>query len=194
MPVHRIERAERCQAGPELRHARFEDVQHLERGEPLSGRRQLEHVVAMVVGGDRVDPFGLEVGEVARGHHAAVGLHLLDDRRGDVTLVERVAALLLDQSQGGREPRIADDAVQRRRLIADEECLTESGSARRPLAAPRRSELRRSARPHPSSAIRAARSKASLNVTVPKRFKKRVVAGDRTGDRRRVHAVVRDAL
>ena len=49
VPVLRIGRAERGEAGAELRHAHFEDVQHFQGRETLAGRRQFEDVVAVVV-------------------------------------------------------------------------------------------------------------------------------------------------
>ena len=70
----------------------------------------------------------------------------------------------------------------------------ESASAASPLAALRRSACRRSAWPQPSSAIRAARSKVSLNVRRAEAFQQRVVSGDRARHGRRVHADARDAL
>jgi hypothetical protein len=121
VPVLRIGRSERREAGAELRHAHLKDVQHFQSCEALAGRRQLEHVVAVVVGRDRVRPLGLEFAKVGLRHHAAVGGHLRDDRIGNFAAIESVASLRLDQSQRSREPRIPDDAIERRRLAVDEE-------------------------------------------------------------------------
>ena len=75
----------------------LEDVQHLERDEPLRVRRHLVHVVAAVVRRDRIDPVRLVLGEVAFVEQAVALLHVGDDRAGDRALVERVAAALGDR-------------------------------------------------------------------------------------------------
>ncbi len=121
-------------------------------------------------------------------------LHLGDDGLGDVALVEGVAALLLHETQRLGEGRIADARCRAaapsplRRKVA-----VESASARRPSTTLRRSLCRRSACPQPSSAMRAARSNVSLKVHRAEALQQRVVAGDRAGHRRRVHAVPRHA-
>ena len=74
----------------------LEDVEHLERGDALAVRRQLPHVVAAVVGRDRLDPLGVVRGQVRGGEIAAVGAHVLLDALGDLALVEGVAAALGD--------------------------------------------------------------------------------------------------
>ncbi len=94
VPVVRVRRPQLGEAHAVRRRAHLEDVQHLERREALSGRRQLEDVVAVVVGGDRLDPLGLEVRQVGLGHHAAARLDLGDDRVGDRALVVSVPAVL----------------------------------------------------------------------------------------------------
>ena len=54
-------------------------------------------------------------------HHAVPSLHLGQDRFGDVPLVKGIAALLLQQAQGLRQTRVADDAVERRCALAGQE-------------------------------------------------------------------------
>ena len=102
---------------PELGRADLEDVEHLEHADALAVGRQLEDVVAVVVGRDRLDPLGLELAQVRQRHHAAERAHLGHDRLRDLALVERVTPLLLQDPEGVREVRVADDRVQRRRLV-----------------------------------------------------------------------------
>ena len=99
MPVHLIRRSKRRQRQAELRHTHLKNVQHFECGKALPWWRQLEHIVAVVVGRDRFDPFRLELRKIARVHHATVRLNFLNNRRRNLTLVERVSALLLHHAK-----------------------------------------------------------------------------------------------
>jgi hypothetical protein len=54
---------------------------------------------------DRLDPFGLEVGEVLNRHRAAVRRRVLRQRLSDLAAVERGAARLGDRAQASRPRR-----------------------------------------------------------------------------------------
>ena len=102
MPVLRVRRPERCQrlARRPLRHARLQDVQHLVGRPGLRRRRQGEHVVAVIgssVAG--VDPLARVGGKVVERHRAAERASTWRRWRGDLALVEAVAALLLQQAE-----------------------------------------------------------------------------------------------
>ena len=69
--------------------------------------------VALVVGRDRVHPLGAEAAQVLERHRAARALDLVDHGVGDRALVERVAAVALQQPERPGEARVAEDAVER---------------------------------------------------------------------------------
>ena len=106
----------------QLRRALLEDVQHLEHGEPLRLRRRLVDVVALVLASRSAsthsDRNELRSDIVIA---AAARLHPLDDRAADRPAVERVRPALGQQLVGAREVRVAEDAVQRRRLAVAQE-------------------------------------------------------------------------
>ena len=88
-----------------LRHARVQDVQDLVGRPGLRRRRQREHVVPAMVRLRRRRPLARVAGKVVERHRAADGSRLLDDGAGDRTLVEAVAALLLqDPERRWRDP------------------------------------------------------------------------------------------
>src|SRR5690606_2677449 len=88
--------------------AHLEDVQHLERGEALSGRGELKDVVTVVIRGYGLHPFRFELGEVLFRHHAAARLDLGDDGVRDLAPVKDVRTLALQQPQGAGEVRITN--------------------------------------------------------------------------------------
>ena len=170
VPVHRVRGPELGEVVSQLRRAHLEDVQHLERGKALPGRRQLIDVVAVVVRGHRLHPLGLAFCQVLAGHHAAVRLDLLHDRLGDRALVERVLAFRLDEAQRLGEVGVADDGVERGRVLAVQEDLLGIGVGPQPRERAPDVVVPPLGLAPPSSAMRAARSNVSLNVIVPKRF------------------------
>src|SRR6185295_650744 len=121
MPEHGIRRPERSKIEAKLWNADFKNVQHLECGKPLSRRRELEDVIAVVVRRDRLDPFRLKFREILFRHDAAVTANLGDNGLGDRAVVERVTAVLLYQAKRRCETRIADHTIKVGRLIAFQE-------------------------------------------------------------------------
>ena len=97
-----------------LRHARVQDVQDLVGRPGLRRRRQREHVVPAMVRLRRRRPLARVAGKVVERHRAADGSRLLDDGAGDRTLVEAVAALLLQDPERAGETRIAEDVARGR--------------------------------------------------------------------------------
>ena len=194
MPVHRIGRTELRQVEAQLWHAHLEDVQHLERRHALPRRRELEHVVAVIVRRDRLDPFGLELREVLSAHDAAIGLDLLHDRLGDLATVEHVFPVLLDQPQRLREAGIPDDAVERGRGVA--------GEKRLPRIWIREQAFHRAAQivMPPLGETPAffgdtgGRLEGFLEAPAPEFLQQRVIAGNRAGDGRGIDAAVGHAL
>ena len=94
----------------------FHDVQHLERDEALRARRHLEHVVAAIVGRDRIDPVGLVIGEVAQLEQPVARLHVGDDRaaRSIPCRTRRVRPCAIISSDA-RQPRVREDVAVRGR-------------------------------------------------------------------------------
>ena len=122
MPVRRIFGTQRGQVEPQSWDAYFEDVKHLEGGEALPWRRKLKHVIAVVVGRDRFNPFGFEGGEVIECHDSIVCLDLAHDRLGYFASIEAVPALLLDDAQCASQSGVPDNAVEFGSLSTREEC------------------------------------------------------------------------
>ena len=108
----------------------FENVQHLQRGDALRVRRELEHVVAAIGRGDRIEPVRRVSAEVRFGQQPVAAFHVLGDRPRDRTAVERVAATLRDRLQRCRQPRIREDLAGRRRPAARKERSRRGGVAR----------------------------------------------------------------
>jgi hypothetical protein len=169
VPVVRAGRPEVGEVDTVRGRADLEDVEHLERREVLAGGRQLVDVIPVVAHGDGLDPLGLELGQVGPRHHTASCAHLGNDRVRDVALVGGIQSLLLDEPQRAREVGVTNEAVKGRRVTIDRNVRFESGSRSSLGRTSSRSRCRRSACPHPSSAIRAARSKVSRKVRLPKR-------------------------
>ena len=156
----------------------------------MSRRRELEHVVAVIVRRHRLDPFGFELRQVGCGHDAAVGLHLFDNRRCDVALVERVAAVLLNQAQRCRETWIPNDAVEGRCGAVQKEGLARVG-----VGVQRRDDvIAREIRMPPfgqrPALLRHARRPLErlLERHRSETFEHRVVSGNRAGNGRSIDA------
>jgi hypothetical protein len=87
----------------EARHVEFlDDAKRDERGDALSVRRDLVQAETTVVAADRLDPFGLEAGEVACLHRAAMGGREAFDRLRDLAPVEGLALRFSDEPQCAR--------------------------------------------------------------------------------------------
>ena len=72
---------------------RLEDVEHLQRRDALAVGRQLIHLPSAIFGGDRLDPFGLELRQVFGGHLATQAGRGLQDGVRDVAFIKRGGAL-----------------------------------------------------------------------------------------------------
>ena len=72
------------------------DVEHLERRHSLGIRRQLEHLVAAIRRGDRLNPVRVMIGEIFQRDQPVATLHFVRNRFGDGALVEHVASALGD--------------------------------------------------------------------------------------------------
>ncbi len=98
-----------------------EDLDHLERGDPLAVGGQLVQPVVLVVGADRLDPRRGMVLEVLHRQEAVVLVGVCDDRLGDRPLVEGVAAVVGDQPEGAGHVRVAEHLPGPGRALAVEE-------------------------------------------------------------------------
>jgi len=75
----------------------LEQIEHLQDGDPLAVGRKLPHVVAAVVGRDRLDPLGRMVGEILQVEKPVALPAGGDDLFRDRTAIKRVATPLGDQ-------------------------------------------------------------------------------------------------
>ena len=75
---------------------RLKDVQNLQRGDALPGRRQLPNFMAAVVGADRLDPLRGVALEILHRDQAADRLAVADHLLGDPALVKRLRPLPAD--------------------------------------------------------------------------------------------------
>ena len=80
----------------------LQDAERYQRRDALPVRRNLVQRVAAVVAADRLDPLGLEVGEILGRDGAAVGRRKLLDRLRDLAAIESLALALGDQPQRAR--------------------------------------------------------------------------------------------
>ena len=94
----------------------FENVQHLKRSDALAVRRQLENIVAAIVGRDGIDPRRCVLFKVGLAQKAAIRLHEIVDLVSDLAFVKTVAPFLADQSQRFRQRRIFENVAFGRRV------------------------------------------------------------------------------
>src|SRR4029453_15221989 len=92
-----------------------------EGGQPLIVGRQLVERVSLVSRRDRLNPLGLVRREVLQGRVSAVLLAVVDDRLGDVTLVEGVPATLCQRAKRSGEVFLDEDRTGRRGAAVHEE-------------------------------------------------------------------------
>ena len=92
----------------------FENVQNLERGDPLAVGRQFPDVVAAIIGRNWLDPVGRVILEVLHAEIAAVRLAEGDDLLGDRAAVIGIAAAVGDHAQAVRQVRVAEDLAHLR--------------------------------------------------------------------------------
>jgi hypothetical protein len=111
------------------------DAEGDQRGDALAVGRDLVQAMAPGVDADRVDPLGLERGEVARGHRAAVGRRVPGRGFGDLAAVEGGAARLGDRLQALRRGAELEALAHLRRPALGQEGL---GPARLALEQRRR--------------------------------------------------------
>ena len=81
----------------------FQDVEHLQRGDPLSIGRQLPHGVPAIRGRDRIEPVALVFGEVTQAEVSAILFAERHDLVRDASLVEDISPLGSDRAIGLRE-------------------------------------------------------------------------------------------
>ena len=93
----------------------FHHVEHLKRRDSLSVGRQFRDGPAAIVGGDRLDPLGLEVGQVGGRPFNAIFLGFADQRLRRWTFVETIASMRCDQAQRGCQVAIAENFANFRR-------------------------------------------------------------------------------
>ena len=105
----------------------LEDVEHLQRRDALPVRRQLPHVVAAVVSGHRLDPFGAVRGQVGRGEVAAVGAHVGVDASARCRPCRTHRGRLRRSRSSVLARRIAEDLALGRRAAVGHEGLGEAG-------------------------------------------------------------------
>ena len=75
------------------------DVEHGERGDALAVGRKFVDFPAAVGGGDGIDPFGLEVGEIFEGMGSALGLEELHEVFRHFALIVAVASVRGDLAE-----------------------------------------------------------------------------------------------
>ena len=107
----------------------LEDVQHLQDGDALAVRRQLEHAPAAIRRRNRLDPLGAVRAKVLAAEIAAVAADALLDGGRDGAVVKPGAAFVRDQLVRAREPQIRERLADRRRAAAGHEDLGEAGVA-----------------------------------------------------------------
>ena len=127
-------------------------------------------------------------------HHALVGLHLGDDRLGDLALVEGVLALRLDQPQRLGQVGVPDDAVERRRVIAVEERGARIGIREQPLDAAAQVAVPAFGQAPALFGGTRGRLERLLEAHRAEAREQRVVAGDGARHRGGVHARARHPL
>jgi hypothetical protein len=91
----------------------LEDVEHLERGEALSRRGQLEDVVAVIAGRNGLHPLGLELGQIGEVITPPFAALWRRSRRRSLPRRTR-RRRVLDQPERRARSRIADEAIERR--------------------------------------------------------------------------------
>ena len=90
----------------------LEDVQHLERHEPLRIRRQLVDVVAPISGADRLDPVGAMCREVGHREKPVPLLDVGDESRTYGSAIEHVRTAAGDLLQRPREIGVPEDLAR----------------------------------------------------------------------------------
>ncbi len=108
----------------------FEDVQHLQDGDALAVRRQLEHLPAAIRRCDGLDPLRAMRREILAAEVPAVAAHGLLDGGGDGAVVERGAPVVGDELVGARERGIRERLADRGHAAVRHE---DRGEARRVL-------------------------------------------------------------
>ncbi len=108
----------------------FEDVEHLQHGDALTIRRQLEHAPAAIGRRDGVHPLGAVRREVRGPQVAALPHDALLDSHGNRPGVERIAAVRGEALIDRTEPRVCEGVAGRRRAASRHESRREARIAR----------------------------------------------------------------
>ena len=111
----------------------FEDVEHQQRGDAGTVRRQLEDVPAAIRRRDRIGPSSLEFRKVRRRHGGAAPCQPIDDPPGNVPLVESIAATRGDLPVGPRQIGISENFAQIQRTSSRKKRLFSAGIAAQEL-------------------------------------------------------------
>ena len=101
---------------------RFEQVEHLQRGNALAVGGQLPHVVPAVVRRYWCLPLIFMVHEILERKIALLGLAESDDLFRDLSLVERLGPLFGKEPIRGRQPRVLEDLPHSRRTACEQVC------------------------------------------------------------------------
>ncbi len=110
----------------------FQDIEHLQRRDALAVGRQFPHVIATVIGADRLDPFALVAGQILIAQKAAIGLEVGTNGARDLALIERVAPAIGDLLQGIGQVRVLPQFALARGMPVEGELLLEAGVLRQP--------------------------------------------------------------
>ena len=104
----------------------LQEVENLQRGDPLGVGGQGVDVVAAIARRHRPDPFGAVRGQVGFVQVAAVLAHVVGDLPGDLAPVERFPASLRQQFVGCGQARVAEDPALAGRFAVWHERVGES--------------------------------------------------------------------